>query len=365
MFNKRILAAAAAVTLLTGAAYAEPGDYKYQEPSGTYSIVAFDPDTGELGVAVQSNTISVGSRVRWGRAGVAAIASQASSNPMMGEIGVLLIQRGFTAVEARDMLVAMDNGAANRQFAIVDTEGNAAGWTGEDTSGWAGHICALNFCVEANTMTGPEVVNDMATAYMTATGEGLPLAERLLAALEAAEAAGGDRRGTQSAGLMIFREQAIAGYGDWALDIRVDESQAPIPELRRIYNANIAGQATQGLAQLIEAGNYEEALVRINAALALDPLRDAAYLQMADVYLAMGDTAAAIEALAMSIELNPKAFNQILRDDDFEPIWADPAFLALGDVSLFHPLEPSVFGGEGMPLPAMENIPAPWATPAP
>jgi uncharacterized Ntn-hydrolase superfamily protein len=353
MFNKRILFAAAAVTMFAGAAYAEPGDYKYQDPSGTYSVVAYDPNTGQLGVAVQSNTIAVGARVRWGMAGVAAIASQASSNPMMGEIGVLLIQRGFSPEEARDMLVAMDNGANNRQFAIVDTQGRSAGWTGESNSGWAGHICGLNFCVQANTMTGPEVVNDMAIAFMTSTAAGKPIAEVLLDVMDAAEAAGGDRRGTQSAGLLIFQPRTIAGYGGHQLDLRVDESQAPLVELRRIYNASRAGSAASGLPALIEARNFEEALARINASLVLDPMRDAAYLQMADVYLAMGDPAAAIEALAMSIELNPKAFNQILRDDDFEPIWADPAFLALGDISLFLPLEPSVPGGVGLPVPPM------------
>ncbi|MGD9739861.1 MAG: DUF1028 domain-containing protein [Bauldia sp.] len=353
MSIRRLLAVAAAATMVSLAAHAEDGAYKYEPPSGTYSVVAFDPNTGELGVAVQSNTIAVGARVRWGMAGVAAIASQASSNPMMGEIGVLLIQRGFSPEETRDMLVAMDGGAANRQFAIVDTQGRSAGWTGESTSGWAGHICGVNFCVEANTMTGPEVVNDMAVAFLQSTADGLPLAEVLLNVLDAAEAAGGDRRGTQSAGLMIFEQRAIADYGDHALDLRVDESQNPLAELRRIYNATLAGGAASGLPDLIAAGNYEEALSRINASLELDPMRDAAYLQMADVYLAMGDTAAAIEALGQSIALNPKAFNQILRDDDFEPIWDDPAFLALGDISLFHPLEPSVFGAEGLPVPEL------------
>lgn len=343
----------AALVGATITASAEDGAYKYQEPSGTYSVVAYDPNTGQLGVAVQSNTIAVGARVRWGMGGVAAIASQASSNPMMGEIGVLLIQRGFSPEEARDMLVAMDNGANNRQFAIVDTQGRSAGWTGEGNSGWAGHICAPNFCVEANTMTGPEVVNDMAIAFMQSTAEGLPLAEVLLNVLDAAEAAGGDRRGTQSAGLLILEPRTIADYGDRALDLRVDESQNPLAELRRIYNASIAGGAANGLPALIQAGNYEEALRRINASLELDPLRDAAYLQMADVYIAMGDLPAAIDALAHSIELNPKAYLQILRDDDFAPIHDDPTFRALGDYSTFHPLAPSVTGGAGMPLPPM------------
>jgi len=319
----------------------------------TYSVVALDPETGELGVAVQSNTIAVGARVRWGMAGVAAIASQASSNPMMGEIGVTLIQRGFSAEEARDMLVAMDDGATNRQFAIVDFNGNSAGWTGEDNSGWAGHICQPNFCVEANTMTGPEVVNDMAIAYVQATEAGLPLAERLLNVLDAAEAAGGDRRGTQSAGLMIFEQRAIADYGDHALDLRVDESENPLAELRRIYDATLAGGPTSGLNDVIEAGNYEQAMEMVNASLALDPNRDAAYLQMAQIHLAMDDVPGAIDALAQAIELNPKQYYQILRNDNFEAIWDNPDYQALGDYDAFWELEPSVPGGEGMPMPPM------------
>jgi uncharacterized Ntn-hydrolase superfamily protein len=159
------------------------------EAGATYSVVALDPKTGQLGVAVQSNTISVGARVRWGQAGVAAIASQASSNPMMGDVGVLLVQRGFSATEARDMIVGMDKGIESRQFAIVDFNGNSAGWTGSGNSGWAGHICQPNFCVEANTMTGPEVVNNMAIAYAKAEKAGLPLAERLLNVLDAARPA--------------------------------------------------------------------------------------------------------------------------------------------------------------------------------
>jgi uncharacterized Ntn-hydrolase superfamily protein len=323
------------------------------EAGATYSVVALDPATGQLGVAVQSNTISVGARVRWGQAGVAAIASQASSNPMMGEIGVLLIQRGFSAVEARDMIVAMDKGIDSRQFAIVDFKGGSAGWTGAGNSGWAGHICQPNFCVEANTMTGPEVVNNMAIAYAKAEKAGLPLAERLLNVLDAAEAAGGDRRGTQSAGLMIFEKRAIADYGDHALDLRVDESDNPLKELRRIYNANIAGGPTAKLADLIKAKNWEEALASIDASLKLDPGRDAAYVQKAQVYLAMSDTPAAVKALAEAIKLNPKTYNQILRNDTFKPIWENASYRALGDYAKFAELKPSMPGKDSMPMPAI------------
>jgi len=317
----------------------EPGDYKYEaEPYGTYSIVALDPETGELGVGVQSNTIAVGARTRWGKGGVAAIASQASSNPMFGEMGVALLERGFTVEEARDMMIGMDEGALNRQFAIIDINGNTAAWTSPDITDWKGHHCGVNYCAQGNTLTGPDVVLDMAAAFEASEG---PLAARLLTALEAAEAAGGDRRGTQSAGLLILEPRSIADYGDRALDLRVDESLNPLAELRRVYNATIAGQATNGLATLIEEGKYTEALAAVNEALTIDPLRDAAYLQMADVYIAMDDVPAAVEALGKAIELNPKAYYQILRDEDFAPIHANADFLALGDFSAFAPLAPS------------------------
>ena len=324
--------------LAASPAFSEPGDYKYEEPSGTYSIVAYDPETGDLGVGVQSNTIAVGSRVRWGQADVAAIASQASSNPMFGEIGVLLLQRGFTPQEALEMMVGMDDGALNRQFAIIDAEGETAAWTSPDISDWKGHYCGENFCAQGNTLTGPDVVVNMGDAFAEAEGT---LAERIMAGLEAAEAAGGDRRGTMSAGIMIFRSQSIAGYGDWYLDLRVDESDAPIPELRRVLNARLAQDLAGGVGALVRDESYEEALALIDEVLELNPGRDAAYLQRADIYRLMGDDEAALEALATTVELNPKAFFQILRDDDFAVYHDNPEFLALGDASSFGPLPES------------------------
>jgi len=344
MFRNLPMVLAATATLLFGASAAQ----------ATYSIAARDPETGQMAVGVQSNTIAVGSRTRWGQAGVAAIASQASSNPMMGEVGVLLIQRGFTATEARDMLVKMDNGANNRQFAIVDYNGDSAGWTGTGNSEWAGHICQPNFCVQANTMTGPEVVEAMALAYVAATEQGLPFFERILVTLEAAEAAGGDRRGTQSAGIIIYDKRTIAGYGDWAIDLRVDESDNPLAELRRIWNVRIAAEPTQGLNDIIAAGKFEDALARIGRALELDPGRDAAYVQMAQVRVAMNDVPGAVAALAKAIEINPKQYNQLLRNEAFSAVTKTAEFRALGDFTLFAPLKPSVRGGEGLPMPARQ-----------
>jgi uncharacterized Ntn-hydrolase superfamily protein len=302
-------------------------------------------------VAVQSKTPSVGARVRYGMAGVAAIASQASSNPMMGEIGLTLIQRGFSPEEARDMLVKMDNGAANRQFAIVDTNGRTAGWTGAATSGFAGHICQPNFCVEANTMTGPEVQNAMAIAYVKTAAQKLPLVERLIAVLEAGEAAGGDRRGQQSAGVMIFAHRTIAGYGDHMYDIRVDDNPAPVKELRRIYNVTLARALPNTIGDDIAAGRFDKAFANVDKRLALDPKSDDALADRARIHLAMKNTAEAIATLRQAIALNPKLYEQVLRNDNFKALWGNADYQALGDHSRFHPLAPSVTGSGSMPMP--------------
>jgi uncharacterized Ntn-hydrolase superfamily protein len=317
----------------------------------TFSVVAYDPDTGQLGVAVQSRAISVGARVRWGMAGVAAIASQASSNPMMGEIGLTLIQRGFSPEEARDMMVKMDNGAANRQFAIVDTSGRSAGWTGAATSGFTGHICQPNFCVEANTMTGPEVQNAMAIAYVKATAQKLPLVERLIAVLEAGEAAGGDRRGKESAGVEIFAPRTVAGYGDHMYDIRVDDHPEPIKELRRVYKVTKSREIPNHIGDDIKTGKFDDAFAEVDKRLALDPTSDDALADRARVYLAMKDTAKAIKTLKQAIALNPKLYYQVLRNDNFKALWDNAAYKALGDYSRFHPLAPSVSGPNSMPMP--------------
>jgi uncharacterized Ntn-hydrolase superfamily protein len=317
----------------------------------TYSVVAYDPDTGQLGVAVQSRTPDSGAKVRFGMAGVAAIASQASANPMMGEIGLTLIQRGFSPEEVRDMLVKMDNGALNRQFAIVDTKGRSAGWTGSSNSGFAGHICQPNFCVEANTMTGPEVQNSMALAYVKAEAQKLPLVERLIAVLEAGEAAGGDRRGTQSSGVMIFAQRSVTGYGDHLYDLRVDDSPAPVKEIRRIYNVIQARSLPNHIGDDIAAGKFDQALAETDKRLALDPKSDDALADRARVYLAMKDTAKAIKTLKQGIALNPKLYYQVLRNDNFKVLWDNTAYKALGDYSRFHPLTPSVSGPNSMPMP--------------
>ncbi|MEX1158078.1 MAG: DUF1028 domain-containing protein [Thermomicrobiales bacterium] len=198
----------------------------------TFSIVARDPGTGDLGVAVASKFLAVGAVVPWLRAGAGAVATQAHANVAYGPDGLAMIEAGLTAQETLDRLVAADSDRDLRQAGIVDSHGLAASWTGPGCTDWAGGFIGDSFCCQGNILTGPEVVDAMTEGYTTADGS---FANRLLTALDAGQAAGGDSRGQQSAALEIVR--AGGGYGggnDRWIDLRVDDHPTPLTELRRL-----------------------------------------------------------------------------------------------------------------------------------
>ncbi len=208
----------------------------------TFSIVAFDPETGELGVAVQSKFIAVGSVVPWAKAGVGAIATQAWGNTTYGPEGLELLAKGKSPEEVLTILTEKDvkkegedrGGKESRQIGIVDAKGNSVTFTGSECFNWAGGIKGKNFSVQGNILTGPEVVEAMAEAFNTTKGE---LAERLISAIEAGQHAGGDSRGRQPAALLIVKENGgYSGFNDRYIDLRVDDHAEPIQELKRIYN---------------------------------------------------------------------------------------------------------------------------------
>ncbi len=219
--------------LLAGAAAAGAQQRYGFDPSleGTFSIIARDSATGELGMAVQSRTVAVGSRTRGGKGGLAIFAHQAASSPMFSEMGIPLLEAGMTPQQALDFLLRADNGGGSRQVAIIDIKGRTAVWTSPTISEWKGHKCGVDFCAQGNTLTGPEVVDAMARSFEASKGQ---LAERLVSAIESGQAAGGDRRGMQSAALLVLKPLALAGFSDIALDLRVDEHAQPIAELKRI-----------------------------------------------------------------------------------------------------------------------------------
>jgi uncharacterized Ntn-hydrolase superfamily protein len=202
-------------------------------PVATFSIVAYDPNTQELGIAVQSKVVSVGSVVTWAEAGIGAIATQSYANTSYGPDGLSLLEKGLDPNEVITKLTQADKDAQLRQIGIVDANGRVANFTGSGCNSWAGDRMGKCYTVQGNILTGPEVVDEMARAFEAAQGE---LGARLIAALKAGQAAGGDKRGRQSAALLVVHEGwGYGGYNDRYRDIRVDDHPEPIKELARIY----------------------------------------------------------------------------------------------------------------------------------
>jgi uncharacterized Ntn-hydrolase superfamily protein len=203
---------------------------------GTFSIVAADPDSGELGVAVQSKFPAVGAIVPAARAGTGAVATQALANVAWREEALALLGRGVPAELAVKQLVARDPQADDRQLGLVDARGNAAAFTGKRCLDHASHVAGRGYAAQGNVLVSRATVEALARAYEAARDARRPMAERLLAALEAGQAAGGDRRGMQSAALLVVRPGGgYGGGGDTLVDLRVDDAPDPIAELRRLY----------------------------------------------------------------------------------------------------------------------------------
>jgi uncharacterized Ntn-hydrolase superfamily protein len=200
----------------------------------TYSIVACDLEEKQWGVAVQSKFLAVGSVVPWAEPGVGAIATQAYANPSYGPNGLTLLREGLNASEVVERLTAEDEGRDHRQLGIVDAHGGSASWTGPHCNDWAGHRNGAGYAAQGNILVGEETVAALATTF-----EGNPqlsLPQRLIECLTAAQAAGGDRRGQQSASLLVVQEKGgYAGLSDVLVDLRVDDHERPVRELRRIY----------------------------------------------------------------------------------------------------------------------------------
>ncbi len=199
----------------------------------TFSLVARDVSNGDLGVIVQSKFPAVGSVVPWAEADVGAIATQAWANVSYGPRGLVLLRDGQSARATLKVLIESDEGSQHRQIGIVDAKGEVAVHTGKECMDWAGHVTGDGYTCQGNILAGEAVVVDMAEAYETTEGD---LIDRMLAALKAGQAAGGDRRGMQSAALFVVRtEGGYEGGNDRYVDVRVDEHPRPIEELERIF----------------------------------------------------------------------------------------------------------------------------------
>lgn len=244
--------------------------YKSDSPfAHTYSIVAFDPKTGDMGVAVQSHWFSVGTSVTWGEAGVGVVATQSFVNPSFGPRGLELLKQGKSPQEVVDELIKSDEGREFRQLAVLDSKGRAASYTGKLCIQPAGNIVGENFSVQANLMSTDKVWPAMAEAFKNSTGQ---LAERMLTALEAAEKVGGDIRGKQSAALLVFKGKSSGKvWEDKLVDLRVDDNPLPLVELRRLLKVHRAYEHMNNGDLATEKNDLNGAMKEYSAAMKMFP----------------------------------------------------------------------------------------------
>jgi uncharacterized Ntn-hydrolase superfamily protein len=238
-------------------------------PVHTFSIVARDAETGELGVAVQSHWFSVGSVVPWAEAGVGAVATQSFVDPSYGKLGLDLMRMGRSAPDALKALLAGDEGRDVRQVAMIDAQGRVDAWTGSKDIQAAGHITGKNYSVQANLMLNDKIWPAMSRAFETTKGD---LAERMLAALDVAQEAGGDIRGRQSAALIVVSGKPTGKpWADRVFDLRVDDSPEPLKELRRLVTLHRAYNHMNAGDLAVEKKDNEGALREYGAAEKLVP----------------------------------------------------------------------------------------------
>ena len=307
-------------TLTSRALSAAPPD------PATFSIAAADPVTGEVGVAVASRFFAVGTVVPWARAGVGAVATQASANTSFGPNGLDLMARGVTAEEALKVLLRGDEGRDRRQVGLVTASGDSATYSGPGCNSWAGGRRGPNYAVQGNILTGEPVVVAMERSFLASAGK--PLTERLLTALAAGDAAGGDSRGRQSAALLVCRAKGgYNGFTDRAVDVRVDDHADPFRELSRLVGMGVVndlwnrGWTAFMEKRFAEALNWQEqATVRAEAEPAMLP--EVVY-DLAVIRLAAGDRARALAAARRALKLNPKLAAQAASDPDLEAIRAE------------------------------------------
>ena len=235
----------------------------------TYSIVARDATTGDMGVAVQSHWFSVGSIVTWAEAGVGAIATQSFVNPAYGPRGLDLMRSGLSAEEALKALLLVDEGRDVRQIAFVDANGTVAAHTGAKCIEAAGHHIGDGYSVQANMMLNDKVVPAMAKAYESTEGD---LADRLMAALEAAQRSGGDIRGKQSAAMLIVKgETSGQSWADRVLELRIEDHPAPIAELKRLLTVHRAYEHMNAGDLAVEHNDLDGAMAEYGRAAELLP----------------------------------------------------------------------------------------------
>jgi uncharacterized Ntn-hydrolase superfamily protein len=311
-------------------AYAISGFAQDYDPNwlGTFSIIARDSKTGELGEGVQSKAFAPGNRAVHVKGGVGVIAHQASANPMYGELGLKLLESGMTPQQALDFMLRSDSGRESRQVSILDAQGHGATFTGTGPADWKGGRCGPNYCVQANIMVGPQIIDALEKSFLASEGSGKPLADRLMDALDAGQAAGGDARGEEGAALVVAKPTYSDPnvWNDRVVDLRVDDSKNPFAELRRLLNMTHSAELITQANQKANGGDLPGGLKLAQDAVAKSPENDNAYVALANIQLKMNQKPQALATLKKAVELNPGNKRQVPKNDNFKSLVNDPEF---------------------------------------
>jgi uncharacterized Ntn-hydrolase superfamily protein len=277
----------------------------------TFSIIAFDPATGELGVGVQSRAFGAGAAVPYAKPGVGAVATQASANRSYGPKAIALLEQGLSPADVVKRITDEDSGRDTRQVGVIDTKGRSAVYTGTRVidrnhdpkdvvhfGAWAGHVAGKNFSVQGNTLASEAVVKAMAEAYERGKGS---MAERLMDALDAGQSKGGDVRGMQSAGILVVKPLPAnsASTVERIVDIRVDDATNPFVELRRLLNMTLGvpNKLTEQAAQLAKDGKFADAIAEQKKALEIAPNNERLHYALAQRYAQAGEYLNALRSL--------------------------------------------------------------------
>jgi uncharacterized Ntn-hydrolase superfamily protein len=300
-------------------------------PVSTFSIVAIDPQTGEMGVAVASRYFSVGSVVPWAMADVGAVATQANVNVGYGQQALDLLRQGLTAPEVLKKIMADDKfeGKDGRQIAIVDAKGNIAAHTGMNAPKWAGDRQGKTWSAQGNILVGAQVPEAMGKAFDATQGE---LAEKLFAALKAGDAAGGDARGRQSASMLVVKKLGGRNINnDRYVYINVDDNPDPFKELRRLLDLNLAYNYGDQTFKALDAGNMQKARAASLKAVQYAPNSFGSHMRLAFLDYLVGEKTASLDEFAKAKALSPNDFDKQWKEevdfDRFKPMTADKEFL--------------------------------------
>jgi uncharacterized Ntn-hydrolase superfamily protein len=343
---KRFVLLAVLALTLPARAFAQTADVGVDDPArperwfATFSIIAFDPATNDLGVGVQSHAFTAGAAVPYAIPGVGAVATQAAANRLYGPKAIELLKQGLSPAEVVKRITDEDPGRDTRQVGVIDAKGRSAVYTGKRVidrnsdpadfvhlGGYAGHIAGQNFSVQGNTLASDEVLKNMARAYEQGKGT---MAERLMDALDAAQAAGGDTRGMQSAGLLVVRPVPPRSnvVVERIVDLRVDDAVDPFKELRRLLNISLGvpRKLTEQSSELANAGKFDDAIATAYKALEIQPNSDTLHYALAQRYAQAGRIVQALVPLREAIRLHPNLARQAA---------ADPIFAKMREVAEF------------------------------